>query len=101
MSQQLFFPYSVECFFLGWGANFCPFSEEKIGDSLGFFVFLSVNSTNFAIFWENFLQFFNIIKLREQKNPDWSTFSNFGTNSSICRNGEIFPQILFLKNQFL
>jgi hypothetical protein len=70
MSQQLFFPCSVECFFLGGGASFCPFSQQKVGNSLGYFGFPRVNSTNFAIFWEIFLQFFNVVKLGEQNNPD-------------------------------
>jgi len=95
MSQQIFFRCSVECFFFGWDANFCPFSEQKFGNSLGFFVFLSVNSTNFAVFWEYFLQFFNIIKLGEQKKPCLGYLSNFGTNSSICRNVEIFHKLFF------
>ncbi len=57
--------------FLGGVQIFCPFPEQK---KLGmevfgiFFVFLSVNFQLILLsFGENFLQFFNIIKLGEQK----------------------------------
>lgn len=83
-------------FSFGWGATFCPFSQQKVGNSLGYFGFPSVNSINFAIFWENFLQFFNVVKLGEQKNPDWSTLA---TLALIIVFVEIlkFPTNFFLK----
>jgi hypothetical protein len=79
---NLFFFIFIKCpssyfilfffFFFFWGGVqiFCPFSEQKNWEwkSLGFFCFPSVKFQLILLsFGEIFLQFFNIIKLGEQK----------------------------------